>query len=127
MVTSEHVARAAGVSRTTVSRVLNSHPDVSPETRSEVMKSVRELGYVNSRTAEPRTNGRIRANGRTRPSGRTRLIGLAVPDMRNDYVTEIVTSVVEALHTFKWPPPRLTVAKVGTFEAPSARISPCWP
>jgi LacI family transcriptional regulator len=97
-VTIQDVAELAGVSIATVSRVLHSHPDVSPETRSEVLKSVRELGYVSNRIAEARPNGRPRTNGRARASGRTRLIGLAVPDMRNDYVTEIVTSVVEALH-----------------------------
>lgn len=97
-VTIQDVADVSGVSIATVSRVLNSHPDVSPETRAEVMKYVRELGYVGSRAAEPRTDGRGRTAGRTRPAGRTRLIGLAVPDIRSDYVTEIVMATMEALH-----------------------------
>lgn len=40
------IARLAGVSTGTVSRVLNDRADVSAETRSRVMQIVREVGYV---------------------------------------------------------------------------------
>src|SRR5690606_5969961 len=39
------VAARAGVSRQTVSRVLNEHPDVAEETRGRVLMAVAELGY----------------------------------------------------------------------------------
>lgn len=39
------VARIAGVSHQTVSRVLNDHPNVRPTTRDRVLAAVRELGY----------------------------------------------------------------------------------
>jgi len=39
------VARAAGVSHQTVSRVLNGHPSVRPETRDRVMAAIATLGY----------------------------------------------------------------------------------
>ncbi len=39
------VAVVANVSHQTVSRVLNSHPSVRPETRQRVLDAVRELGY----------------------------------------------------------------------------------
>jgi DNA-binding LacI/PurR family transcriptional regulator len=39
------VARAAGVSHQTVSRVLNNHPNVRPETRDRVLQSISDLGY----------------------------------------------------------------------------------
>jgi DNA-binding LacI/PurR family transcriptional regulator len=39
------VARLAGVSHQTVSRVLNEHPNVSPQTRQDVMAAIRALGY----------------------------------------------------------------------------------
>ncbi|EHR61863.1 LacI family DNA-binding transcriptional regulator [Saccharomonospora cyanea] len=39
------VARLAGVSQQTVSRVLNHHPSVSPGTRTRVMAAIQELGY----------------------------------------------------------------------------------
>ncbi|GAA2644897.1 LacI family DNA-binding transcriptional regulator [Dactylosporangium fulvum] len=39
------VARLAGVSHQTVSRVLNNHPSVSPATRARVLEAVRQLNY----------------------------------------------------------------------------------
>ena len=39
------VARLAGVSHQTVSRVLNDHPSVRPQTRVRVEAAIRELGY----------------------------------------------------------------------------------
>ncbi|MDH2427330.1 LacI family DNA-binding transcriptional regulator [Sphaerisporangium sp. TRM90804] len=39
------VARAAGVSHQTVSRVLNDHPNVRPETRTRVLTAIDQLGY----------------------------------------------------------------------------------
>lgn len=44
-VTIKDVAKIAGVSAQTVSRVVNNHPDVSDETRSRIQKIVDELGY----------------------------------------------------------------------------------
>lgn len=39
------VGRRAGVSHQTVSRVLNGHPNVRPETRARVLAAIRDLGY----------------------------------------------------------------------------------
>ncbi|MFC0198041.1 LacI family DNA-binding transcriptional regulator, partial [Microbacterium arthrosphaerae] len=39
------VARAAGVSTQTVSRVLNEHPNIRPETRQRVLQAISDLGY----------------------------------------------------------------------------------
>jgi LacI family transcriptional regulator len=44
-ITIKHVAREAGVSPQTVSRVFNDHPDVARETRQRVQKVIAELGY----------------------------------------------------------------------------------
>ncbi|HEX6508033.1 MAG TPA: LacI family DNA-binding transcriptional regulator [Chloroflexota bacterium] len=85
-ITIQDVAELAGVSIATVSRVLNSHPDVSPVTRAEVLKHVHETGYVSNRMVD------------LRPNARVRLIGLAVPELRGDYVTEIVAAATETLH-----------------------------
>ncbi|WP_416429652.1 LacI family DNA-binding transcriptional regulator [Paenarthrobacter nicotinovorans] len=41
----EDVARVAGVSHQTVSRVLNNHPNVSSKTRERVEQAITELGY----------------------------------------------------------------------------------
>ena len=39
------VAREAGVSHITVSRVINGHPSVRPETRARVEAAIEKLGY----------------------------------------------------------------------------------
>jgi DNA-binding LacI/PurR family transcriptional regulator len=56
------VARAAGVSHQTVSRVLNGHPRVGPETRQRVVTAMRELNYrrnLAARTLVTRRSGML--------------------------------------------------------------------
>jgi DNA-binding LacI/PurR family transcriptional regulator len=55
------VARAAGVSYQTVSRVINGHPRVAPDTRERVERAVRELGFRPNRAARALASGRTRA------------------------------------------------------------------
>jgi LacI family transcriptional regulator len=43
--TIRQIAKLAGVSRSTVSRVLNDHPNVSPQTRERVLQVVAETGF----------------------------------------------------------------------------------
>ncbi len=57
-VTIKHVARESGVSVQTVSRVINNHPDVSPETRKRVEKVARRLMYRPSHIARTLIQGR---------------------------------------------------------------------
>lgn len=45
-VTIEHVASAAGVSRQTVSRVINDGPNVKPAVRERIQRAIETLGYV---------------------------------------------------------------------------------
>ncbi len=49
--TLEHVARVAGVSRATVSRVVNGHPNVDPSLRDVVHQAITATGYVPNRAA----------------------------------------------------------------------------
>lgn len=62
------VALRAGVSRQTVSRVLNDHPDVAPSTRTLVEQAVADLGY------------RMNNAARTLGTRRTRTIGVLASD-----------------------------------------------
>jgi len=58
------VAKAAGVSHQTVSRVLNDHPSLREETRRKVIQAMRELNY------------RPNAAARALSSSRSRMIGI---------------------------------------------------
>src|SRR5690606_15061033 len=54
------VANVAGVSHQTVSRVINKHPAVRPETRAKVLAAMEVLGYrlnVAARTLNTRRSG----------------------------------------------------------------------
>ncbi|WP_179224703.1 LacI family DNA-binding transcriptional regulator [Geodermatophilus pulveris] len=57
------VAARAGVSHQTVSRVVNGHPNVAPQTRERVERAIRELGY------RPNTAARALVTGSTRTLG----------------------------------------------------------
>ena len=62
-VTIKDVAQAAGVSTQTVSRVINSRPDVSPTTRERVQQVIKELGYSPNVIARSLSQGRTNTFG----------------------------------------------------------------
>ena len=62
-VTIKQVAREAGVSPQTVSRVVNHHPDVSPETRERVQHVINRLAYQPSHIARTLIQGHSRTFG----------------------------------------------------------------
>ena len=86
-VTMDHVAREAGVSLMTVSRVMNNVPGVKASTRDSVMRAVKALGY--SPNAAARSLAR---NG----AGR---IGLLRPDGAGRKTNDILASKPEKLTT----------------------------
>ncbi|MFT4211720.1 MAG: LacI family DNA-binding transcriptional regulator [Microbacterium sp.] len=67
-ITIEEVARAAGVSRSTVSRVVNGQAAVSPEALQAVQRAISDLNYVPNQAA------------RTLASSRTLAIGVIIPE-----------------------------------------------
>ena len=75
------VAREAGVSKSTVSLVLQNSGGVREETRSQVRQAMTRLGYVYNRSA---------AKMRSSSAG---LIGLVINDLRNPFFTEFATSL----------------------------------
>lgn len=82
------VARRAGVSRATVSYVLNGLTDgrvqISDETRQRVQEAIEEMGY------EPD------ARAQALRSGNTNTIALIIPDLRNPHFCEYATGIEEA-------------------------------
>src|ERR1700712_6007026 len=57
------VAKLAGVSHQTVSRVLNDHPNVREQTRLRVRAAIAELGYRPNRAARALVTGRSQLLG----------------------------------------------------------------
>ncbi|WP_437033491.1 LacI family DNA-binding transcriptional regulator [Streptomyces sp. enrichment culture] len=57
------VARVAGVSAQTVSRVLSGHPNVQERTRARVLLAVEQLGYRRNNAARVLSSGRSRTIG----------------------------------------------------------------
>jgi len=77
------VARRAGVSIATVSRVLRGTAAVAPDTRERVLGAVAELGYTPSRSARSLAEGRHAANG------------IVFPDLSGPYFAEVVLGYEE--------------------------------
>lgn len=84
-VTIQDVAKAAGVSVSTVSRVLNRKVDVSSETQGHVLEVIEELGYTSNLAA------------RSMRSHKKNLIGLVVPDIGSPYSIEVMKGINRAI------------------------------
>lgn len=50
-ITIKDIAKLCGVGVSTVSRAINNHPDINPETKSMIMEVIRENGYVPNNSA----------------------------------------------------------------------------
>src|ERR1700761_2673108 len=85
-VTSHDVARAAGVSQSTVSRVLRNDARVANVTRDRVLAAASELGYVPSDV------------GRSLVTRSTRTIAIVVTDLANVFYPHLVAP----LHSEAW-------------------------
>ena len=80
-VTIRDVAREAGVSVSTVSRVLNDKDDVAPETADAVRRVIERLGYASSMAA------------RSLRSRTTNVVGLIVPDLWHPFTSLVIRGV----------------------------------
>ncbi|GAA2857921.1 hypothetical protein GCM10020220_053890 [Nonomuraea rubra] len=85
--TLETVAARAGVSRATVSRVVNGESSVSAEVRAAVMRAVKELGYVPNLAARSLVTRRTNAIA----------LVLSVPRQGGDALTAAVVQYVTSL------------------------------
>lgn len=93
MMKSEEIAKLAGVSRSTVSRVINNYTNVPEETREKVMKIIEQYGY------EPNTSARVLAGKGTNTIG---LFVVSIADKgnpnriyQNNYFAPFVDAVVD--------------------------------
>jgi LacI family transcriptional regulator len=79
------IAKLAGVSTTTISRVLNNKPDVDPATRERVLRIVEEQQFVPSLTASGL------------PNGRSRLIGVLIPSLTWPLIPQLMQGLGEVV------------------------------
>lgn len=79
------VARVAGVSKATVSAVLNDRRGVSESTRARVLAVMEELHY------RPATTAAVRRGGR-----RHRSLGLVIKEIDNPYYMEVASGAIAA-------------------------------
>ncbi len=82
-VTIKDVAKKAGVSISTVSRVINNSKPVSNEMRQRVLKVIEETGYVPNPVA------------RSLVMKKSQFIGVVVPDISNSFIGEILNGIEE--------------------------------
>ncbi len=81
----KEIARLAGVSDATVSRVINNHPNVAPDTKARVETVIQQHGYMRNMVAR----------GLRRQQ--SDIIGVIIPDVTNEFFARIVLSVQDAL------------------------------
>jgi LacI family transcriptional regulator len=83
--TIDDIARLAGVSKATVSRVLNRKPDVDPATRERILRIVEEQNFVPSATASLLARGK------------SRLLGVLIPSFTQPFIQDVLRGVAETI------------------------------
>jgi LacI family transcriptional regulator len=96
-ITIEDVARAAGVSRAAVSKVIRDAYGVSDEMKAKVEAAIDELGY------RPRVSARAMR-------GATYTLGIEIPTIKNTFFTKIISGTSQALEGTRY---QLIIAPAG--------------
>jgi len=81
------IAKDLGVSVVTISKVLRNHPDIGEETRSRVLKHVKDLDYQPNALA------------RSLVTGHSFLVGLVVPDLIHPFFAEVAQSLSRTIRS----------------------------
>lgn len=86
--TLDDIGELAGVSRATVSRVINDYPHITPELRQRVQKVIKDTGYRPNRIAQ------------SLASNRTGIIGLVIPNsartiMSDPYFLHLISGITK--------------------------------
>ena len=84
------VARKAGVSISTVSRVVNNSKPVKPKTKDKVLEAIEELGY------------RPNAIARSLKIKHTKSIGIMTPDIANQFYPEVVRGIEDVANMYEY-------------------------
>jgi len=78
------VARVAGLSVASISRVLNGHNHVHPDTRKKVLDAMNALGYVPNAAA------------RSLSTAKSQAIGVVLPDLHGEFFSELIRGMDKA-------------------------------
>ncbi|SDB81231.1 catabolite control protein A [Shouchella lonarensis] len=84
------VAREAGVSMATVSRVVNGNPNVKPTTRKKVLAAIERLGY------------RPNAVARGLASKKSTTVGVIIPDISSIFFAELARGIEDIATMYKY-------------------------
>ena len=96
-ITIEDVARAAGVSRAAVSKVIRDAYGVSDEMKAKVEAAIKDLGY------RPRVSARAMR-------GSTYTFGIEIPTIKNPFFTKIISGAAASLEGTRY---QLIIAPMG--------------
>ncbi|MCG4585412.1 LacI family transcriptional regulator, partial [Anaerosalibacter bizertensis] len=80
------IAEIAGVGVSTVSRVLNDHPDVGAKTREKVLEIIEEYNYIPNNSA------------RNLKRSSTNNIGVLVKGIHNPFFSQMIKAVEEEIN-----------------------------
>ncbi|GAA0743642.1 LacI family DNA-binding transcriptional regulator [Clostridium oceanicum] len=83
--TIKDISRIAGVGVSTVSRVLNDHPDVKDETRKKVLEVIKEVNYIPNNSA------------RNLKRNETNTIGVLIKGIHNTFFSKMINSIEEKI------------------------------
>ena len=81
IISTTQIAQICGVSQGTVDRALNNRKGISPKTKEKILSVAKEYGY------------RPNIHARSMAGGKSQLIGVVVFDLKNQYFSDIVTSI----------------------------------
>ncbi|WP_052260811.1 LacI family DNA-binding transcriptional regulator [Photobacterium gaetbulicola] len=86
MITIKELAKALGVSHSTVSRALNDHHSISEKTKQRIRAEAQRLGYVVNQAAN------------TMKGNSTNSIGLLIPDIDNAFYARLTSILTDKFH-----------------------------
>lgn len=89
-VTMKDIAKAIGLSRSTVSRALQDHPHINDKTKVQVKETAKKLGY------------KYNAVAASLRKSKSNTIGLIVPRISRYYQSTVITAIQNKLHEGKY-------------------------
>lgn len=92
MASMNEVAKKAGVSVATVSRVLNNSTNVNEDTRARILKAIKALNYQPSRVAKRLRSKSVSSN----------LLGVLIPDIENPFYVDVLRGIEDVAYNHNY-------------------------